>query len=195
MFADVRSAVTGLVKLWRGEDGYRPYFDVSAQGVVASFRAAILGLPLFILAGYANGQVARSITPPDRDMPTVTLVGTLIFYIMLWGIFPLVARFLTRALDKPEAWAPWLVVHNWTFLVLLGLQAVVAGVGTFGGVFEALWALGGFAVLTFAVFVHWRAATAAFDDFPPLACLGLALGPMVANGVAGSLIRAAFTAN
>ncbi|MGE5147173.1 MAG: hypothetical protein ACM3N5_10510 [Candidatus Eiseniibacteriota bacterium] len=96
-----------LVRLDRSAIGY---FDATVQGLWRSFFAAVLALPL----DFSIMMLARSEPLPD-DVLHYGL-AYLIFYALSWLVWPLLALYLARALDRADALPLYVTAHNWAQL-------------------------------------------------------------------------------
>lgn len=176
LIGEANAALGGVAKMLAFRPGWKQSFDVSADGVVRSFAAAVLAMPAFaLLVASANHFIAEhpaiQAEAPDAGF---TLAEAIAQYVRLWLVFPLSAYLTCRLMNLGPAFAPWLVVHNWAVLGLILVQtffyalyaAGLADGGSLGAVL-ALYQLG-------RLYVHWRVAHGA-----------LGVGPAAAAGAAG----------
>ena len=120
MLSDARSGLAGVVRLLFGQPGYHAHFDVSAGGVARSFSAALIALPLaFVTTGLANAIIAA-----DAQGRPMGATQVLTRWALMWAYFPLLAAGVARLVGRPERFAPWVVVHNWTHLLIVAIQIV-----------------------------------------------------------------------
>lgn len=159
--------------------GWRAGFDVSGDGLVRSFLAAALAVPLFILSIVGQNRIYGSLAETEAAANPVGLPQGVILYLCLWIYFPIVARVFTRAFHIEESFAPWVVVHNWTVLFLLCIQGGLGALVLVGALTPAVYLdLGGFYFL-FAIYAHSRAAVGALNAPWPLAIGAACCGVLV----------------
>ncbi len=114
--AEIGSAVYGAWRLaWFDPNGMR-FFDRSIEGFWRSFRVALLAAPVSALL-------------IGLDLSTMkvgggwfrVLVGESIAYVIGWVAFPLLAYYLTEAIDRRAQYLGFIVAYNWSTVVQLGL--------------------------------------------------------------------------
>lgn len=173
VFADAAAALRGLTRLLGFKPDWRGYFDISVDGVVRSFGAALLALPayaLFVLA--ANYFVAGNAPQTEAYY---TAFEAALSYLRIWIVFPLVAAFVTVVLGVKHRFAAWLVVHNWTVFALLHVFTLFFVLYAAGLADAAALALMVQFYQLARLLVHWR-----------VACAALQLGPL--QGAAAAAI-------
>lgn len=107
-----------------GKPDFPSFFDVTPAGVVRSYSAAIVGLPVYALIIAAQVHAAAAIGQPlPAEDPTLLRSG--LTYAYIWMSFPLVAPVLARLAGRGQVFPAWLAVHNWSVLFLLLLQSTV----------------------------------------------------------------------
>lgn len=177
LIGEARSAMAGLGKLLSFREGWRAHFNITPDGVARSFGAVLLAIPAFALFTLAaNYYVA--VNAPDRS-PGYELLDSLVSYLRIWGVFPIVAAGVAIVLNLTGRYAAWLVVHNWAVFALLYLTALLFALYAAGLANAAMLAL----LLQFysvgRLFVHWR-----------IACAALQVGPVTGAAAAGIPILA-----
>jgi hypothetical protein len=121
---EVRLALVGAWRLALGDRQGLAWFDLSQEGFWRSFRAAVLGYPLYLillllLIGDAEWQRSGSFR--------VLAVET-IDYVIGWVAFPLAMLPITRRLGREHRFFAFMTVYNWCQLpelmlfVLVGLE-------------------------------------------------------------------------
>lgn len=158
---DTIYAFVGLKRLVSFQDNWRECFDVSADGVLRSFWAAALAIPVFVYvgAGFAHmGAELGAVRPPSR------LWLDIVEYARIWLVFPIVAALISLYFSRSAFLSVWLVVHNWAVLALFSIQAIVVTI-YLSGVLPMGAALA-FFVLPYHFIrlgLHWRVATASLN--------------------------------
>lgn len=123
-FAHVKEALTGVVHMLLGRDDFHGRFDVSPRGVGASFAAAILALPFTGFAVLVENALARATANQLEPVEPYSLAFIAARWALLWLYFPVLAAIVTMILGRTQAFAPWVVVRNWTHLFAAMIQLV-----------------------------------------------------------------------
>lgn len=105
-FAGAIIALQGMFRLLTFQPDWERYFDMSLGGLRASFGAAIFTLPLLVLFIACQQYMGG-----DPDFGQYLLI-----YIMMWISFPLTAAGVTLVSQRQDAYVPWVVLHNWSFM-------------------------------------------------------------------------------
>jgi hypothetical protein len=122
------SALTGALRLARGDPRGLAYFDPSEAGFWHSFRAGMLGYPFYLILLAFPIEIGPV---PDLDPWTVIAVET-IHYVISWVAFPLLMLPLVDWLRRGDRYFGFMVAYNWCQLPQMALFAVVALVGGAG---------------------------------------------------------------
>jgi hypothetical protein len=109
-------AVRGLSLLARFDARGLEYFDRSIQGFWRSFQVAVLVAPVH---AFVLGTVLPSFEPTVSWQQILIIV--IVFYIINWFIYPVVAFEICRILKKEAEYVGFIAVYNW--LALLGAAA------------------------------------------------------------------------
>jgi len=127
-WAEARLALTGALRLARGDPRGLACFDPSEDGFWHSFRAAVICYPLYLILlafPIELGQV------PEVDAFRVLAVET-IHYVISWVAFPLLMLPLVDWLRRGDRYFGFMVAYNWCQLPQMALFAAVALVGGAG---------------------------------------------------------------
>src|SRR3984885_633972 len=127
-WAEARLALTGALRLARGDPRGLACFDPSEDGFWHSFRAAVICYPLYLILlafPIELGQV------PEVDAFRVLAVET-IHYVISWVAFPLLMLPLVDWLQRGTRYFGFMVAYNWCQLPQMALFAAVALVGGAG---------------------------------------------------------------
>lgn len=187
LVAQLRRGAGGVYALMAFRPDWRSYFDVSFNGMTASFTAAIVSLPAFILTVAASNHFIAA-TPELADAgASIGLWGAIGQYARIWLVFPVVAFAVVWVMGLKTGLAAWITVHNWAVAALLHIQALIWALYA-AGIFDvnALSAMLGFyQVLRLAV--HWRVAAGAmglhWSISAGAACIPLVVDAILVYGV------------
>ena len=165
-------AAWGLMALVRGRPDWALGFDPSARGFVRSFLAQVLALPFYLLAA---AMVARVQAP---DGGSVTLWASALSDMMDVIAYPLVVAAFARPLRIGAGYSGFIVVVNWSSLLLSALQAVFSLAALFGREGFAVFGTAVLVLFALSVFIIWRAAreTLTPELAPALLMVVLAVG-------------------
>jgi hypothetical protein len=109
--AEIREALAGVVRLWRGDAAGFQGFDRSLDGFWRSYTAALLGLPAHALLLLANrGNVAAPIDSAHD------IVIEAIAYVLTWIAYPLVMLAVCDRLGRASRFFDYMVPYNWATL-------------------------------------------------------------------------------
>ena len=128
VWAEVWVALTGALRLARGDrDGLR-CFDPSEQGFWRSFRAAALCYPLYLIL-LAFPIELGDVPQPD---PWRVLAVETIHYVISWVAFPLMMLPLVDWLQRGDRFFGFMVAYNWCQVpqtVVFAAIALAGGIG------------------------------------------------------------------
>jgi hypothetical protein len=107
--AEIRAALHGLFRLARFDRGGLAYFDRTDDGFWRSFTAYLLAYP---------GYMWIAVMQTRGDGPSsARVIAETLGYVVVATLFPLVATWLTRLLDRRERLFDYLVPYNWSILI------------------------------------------------------------------------------
>lgn len=130
-------------------------FAPTPQEALASFRAALVCLPVFLLL-----RTLAAAEPALPIIPWRALVADLIAYVCSWAGFALASMLLAEAMGKRDLWPRMIAAWNWSNVVqygVLGALSLPMLLGATGVLTDAL----GLAGLGYAVWLQWFAARSA----------------------------------
>ena len=182
-WAEARLALTGALRLARGDRGGLACFDRSLDGFWRSFRAAAIAYPLYLVLLTMRVSVAEW----QRSGGLQIVIVETIAYVIAWVAFPLVMLAVTRWINRAHRFFDFMVAYNWCQVPQSALFVLV-GIASESGM---LGARGGYGILFLAVMVYeWYIARIALDTnfFAALliVLVDLVLSVLISN-VAGSL--------
>src|SRR5882757_1850040 len=101
------------------------YFARGEAAFWRSFRAAIILYPVFL--------IMLALRPGDPESPggewgRVLLVET-IGYVISWTAFPLMMLPITRFLGREQLWLDFMIVYNWSQILLAGPFLLASALG------------------------------------------------------------------
>ncbi len=131
-WAEVRWAMTGCLRLARGDRRGLEYFDRSLDGFWRSFMSACLSYPFFLIlltmrVGLADWKAAGGLP--------IILIET-IGYVISWTAFPLIMLSVLRWIGREHRFFDFMVPYNWCQLpqsilfVMIGLQSESGALGS-----------------------------------------------------------------
>ncbi|MBN9000167.1 MAG: hypothetical protein J0H54_12500 [Rhizobiales bacterium] len=118
------AAIAGAVELFLGRREGLGRFDFSFEGFWRSFGAAVYALPLyaFVIAGEWS-LVAAAPKPPALSL---LIAARLADFVLDFAAMPAALALLARPLGISRSYAPYIVVRNWSTLVVLAPQAAIS---------------------------------------------------------------------
>ena len=127
MIPSTRDIVYGFFGAWRLahlDRGGMAYFDATVSGFWKSFFAAALVAPIYIVF------VALDMSEQVYDAgPLRVFLIHLLTYSMSWTVFPVIVHPICQAIDRDEAYVPYIVALNWgmaiQFLVYLPVAIIL----------------------------------------------------------------------
>jgi len=179
LFIEARRALTGVLMMLALKPDFRDQFDISAPGVIRSFAAALIAIPIIAFTTASHNLLAAE----NAGLEPFTVMFQVARFIAQWGYFPLLAVAFTRLIQRPEGLAPWIVFHNWTHLFILAIQMIPMAL-LITGPTQIVPVLIQLSVLIF-VYAYARAAVVSLNVSLPVA-----LGAGAANLMTALLINA-----
>lgn len=178
--AEIRAGVAGTYALVAFKPDWQRHFDVSVDGFIGSFKAALYALPAFILLMLsANHYLAGEANAPAAK---ISLGEAALQYARIWLIFPVLAFVIVKLLGLKTGFSAWVVVHNWAVFVLLHVQALIWALNAAGiANAQVLATLIAFYQIA-RLFVHWRVAAGALG-LPWGLAAGVACIPLVVDAL------------
>ena len=114
--SEIGPALYGAWRLARFDANGMRYFDRSLEGFWRSFRVALLAAPFTALLIALNLSHAKFGGGWFR-----ILAGESIAYVIGWVAFPLLAYYLTDAIDRRAQYLGFIVAYNWSTLIQLAV--------------------------------------------------------------------------
>ena len=108
-WAEVRWAMTGCLRLARGDRRGLEYFDRSLDGFWRSFMSAFLSYPFFLIL--LTMRVSLADWKAAGGLPII-LIET-IGYVISWVAFPLIMLSVLRWIGREHRFFDFMVPYNW----------------------------------------------------------------------------------
>ena len=126
--AEARLALTGALKLARGDARGLAYFAPTEEGFWHSFRAGVLCYPLYLILLSFPIQLGGA----DKiDTGRVLTVET-IHFVISWVAFPLLMLPLVDRLRRSDRYFGFMTAYNWCQVPQTAVFATVALLGALG---------------------------------------------------------------
>ena len=184
-WAEVRWAMTGCLRLARGDRRGLEYFDRSLDGFWRSFMSAFLSYPFFLIL--LTMRVSLADWKAAGGLP-ILLIET-IGYVISWVAFPLIMLSVLRWIGREHRFFDFMVPYNWCQLpqsilfVVIGLQSESEALGS--SLSQILEFAAAIAVLVY----EWYIARVALETSAAAAALvvlvDLVLGVVVTRAAGG----------
>jgi len=126
--AEAWLALTGALRLARGDANGLAYFDASEQGFWQSFRAGALCYPLYLILLAFPIEIGT----PEQIDPLRQLVVETIHYVISWVAFPLLMLPVVDRLQRNDRFFGFMVAYNWCQLPQMVVFTMVALAGAAG---------------------------------------------------------------
>jgi hypothetical protein len=128
-WVEARLALTGTLRLARGDRGGMACFDRSLDGFWRSFRAAVISYPLYLVLLAMRVSVAEWQASGGWRIVMVETIG----YVIAWVAFPLLMLNVVRWIGRAHRFFDFMVPYNWCQVPQSALFVVV-GLVSAGGV-------------------------------------------------------------
>ncbi|AWZ03084.1 hypothetical protein RHODOSMS8_03583 [Rhodobiaceae bacterium] len=188
---EIINAFIGAWKIARRDPSALSHFDFSADAFWRSFAAFIFATPFYLVFISAEWRMIG-----DADIVvTNSLLGytTIEFlsYVAFWVLYPLSMVFICRRLNLTHQFAPYIIVFNWSSVLVAVLLAPPYVLYSFGIATIETSAFLILLVFVTALLYHWQIAVTAFRTTSATAAgivaFEVALGFMI-NMVASSFL-------
>ena len=124
-WVELQLALTGCLRLARGDRGGLSCFDRSLDGFWRSFRAAVICYPLYLVLLAMRVSVAEWQTSGGWRIVMAETIG----YVVAWVAFPLLMLNVVRWIGREHRFFEFMVPYNWcqvpqsALFVLVGLES------------------------------------------------------------------------
>jgi hypothetical protein len=156
-WAEAQLALTGALRLARGDRAGMAYLNISIGGFWRSFHAAVLCYPLYLILIAFPAAGAHAVRPDNFD----GLVVETIHYVVSWVAFPLLILPLTDWLGRSNRFVAFMVAYNWCQVPVTVLFTAVALAGGSGLLPVEAAALADLAAAVAALVYEWYIARVA----------------------------------
>ncbi len=188
---EIINALIGAWKIARRDPTALSHFDFSADAFWRSFAAFIFAMPFYLVFISAEWRMIGE----AEVVVTNTLLGyttiELLSYVAFWVLYPVSMVFLCRTLSLTQNFAPYIIVYNWSSVLVAVLLAPPYVLYSFGIASIETAAFLILLVFVTALLYRWQIAVTVFRTTPALAAgivaFELALGFLI-NLVASSFL-------
>jgi hypothetical protein len=184
-WAEVRWAMTGCLRLARGDRRGLEYFDRSLDGFWRSFMSAFLSYPFFLILLTMRVSLADWKSAGGLPILLIETIG----YVISWVAFPLIMLSVLRWIGREHRFFDFMVPYNWCQLpqsilfVVIGLQSESEALGS------SLSQILEFAAAVAVLVYEWYIARVALETSAAAAALvvlvDLVLGVVVTRAAGG----------
>ena len=178
-------ALSGALRLARGDRGGLACFDRSHDGFWRSFRAAAITYPLYLMLLTMRVSVAEWQLSGGWRIVIVETIG----YVIAWVAFPLIMLAVTRRIGRAHRFFDFMVPYNWCQLPQSALFVLV-GIGSESGILSHRAGASLDIIIAIATLIYeWFIARVALDTTGSTAAfvvVDLVLGVFI-NRIAGGL--------
>ncbi len=130
---EILGGVYGAYRLARLDPQGMAYFDLSRAGMVHSFFAYVLALPVLVLERITATNIT---TLPESLAAILTIQG--LAYVILCLVFPVFAYWVAQLIDAEERYPALLVAYNWAVAIQAAVLLIPILLGAAGWVPEAV---------------------------------------------------------
>lgn len=109
----------------RDTDGYR-YFNNTAEGFWRSFAAILVIAPLILILSQIDIELQIQLAEERNEVvaPTIDYGRLIVVMILEWIAFPVAMVFVARALDLSHRYAGYIIVYNWSSILITAALSV-----------------------------------------------------------------------
>ncbi len=187
---EIINAFIGAWKIARRDPTALSHFEFSADAFWRSFAAFIFALPFYLVFISAEWRmISEAEVVVTNTVFSYTIVD-LLSYVAFWIVYPVSMVFLCRALNLTQNFAPYIIVYNWSSVLVAALVAPPYVLYSFGIASLETTAFLILLVFMTALLYRWQIAVTVFRTTPALAAGIVAFE--VALGFVINLIASAF---
>ncbi len=166
---EIINAFIGAWKIARRDPTALSHFEFSADAFWRSFAAFIFALPFYLVFISAEWRMISEAELVVTNTVFGYTIVDLLSYVAFWVLYPLSMVFLCRTLNLTQNFAPYIIVYNWSSVLVAALVAPPYVLYSFG-----LASLETTAFLILLVFItallyRWQIAVTVFRTTPALA--------------------------
>jgi len=176
-WAEAQLALTGTLRLARGDRGALACFNATEEGFWRSFRAAVLCYPMFLILlafpiELGDGAVDRSLS---------YFVVETVRFVIAWTAFPLIALPLADWLGRGNRYLLFMTTYNWCQVPQTVAFTAVTLLGAIGALPAEGVVLGDLVVGIGALVYEWYISRVALAVSGPLAGLVIVIDVILAT--------------
>ncbi len=181
---EILGGVYGAYRLARLDPRGMSYFDLSRAGMVHSFFAYVIALPVLAL----ERVTATNITALPESALTI-LVIQILAYVNLCLLFPILAYLIARLIDAEERYPDLLVAYNWAVVIQAAVLLIPISLGATAWVPEPVVDGIGAAVSIMLLLYVWYVIRTAFQ-ISGFAAAGMVLADVFLTQILVALVDA-----
>jgi len=164
---EMRFALSGTLRLARGDATALSCFVASNDGFWRSFRAAAICYPLYLLLVAYRITIAQVEAVGEGRILAIETIA----YVISWAAYPLLMLPLSRWLDRENRFLLFMVAYNWSQVPQTVLFVVVGTFGISGLLPQSAGTTLDFAAAVAALVYAWYIARVALSTSGGQACL------------------------
>ncbi len=172
-------AIVGSFHILRGRTGgdVWSWFNLTDSGFWRSFGAFVFAAPIYLWASRL-GIPAEIETQAQKSVAGAALLEGLLVLALQWIAWPVVMVFVARALDLSREYGRYIIVYNWSTVLVLLMQVPPMALYHYGLVSQQGAGFLSIFSLAFALFLRWQTARIALSA-PAMTAIMLVLLDMV----------------
>ncbi|MEQ9519371.1 MAG: hypothetical protein RLN89_08015 [Parvibaculum sp.] len=121
---EIISVIIGAVKVAQRDQTALNHFDLSADGFWRSFTAILYALPFYFIFITASWRMGQEADVTLASSLTTYATSELLTYGVMWVLYPLAIAGITRATNLTQSFAPYVIVYNWSSLLIAALMVL-----------------------------------------------------------------------
>lgn len=169
------SALRGSWRLFLRDTGGFEDFNLSVGGFWRSFAVIIAVAPFYLYAVMVQNGIQLPDQPPSEPV-SINLAA--IGLVAQWFAWPLVMAIIARFAGLARNYARYIVVYNWSAILVMAIQMVPVLLLTQGEALFGLATLVFFVIYAVVLYYRWYIAQTALDATPAMAW-ALVIGDLV----------------
>lgn len=166
---EIINAFIGAWKIARRDPGALSHFDFSADAFWRSFAAFIFAFPFYLVFISTEWRMIAD----ANIVVTNSLLGytfiELLSYMAFWTLYPLSMVFICRTANLTQNFAPYIIVYNWSSVLVAVLLAPPYVLYSFGVASIETAAFLILLVFVTALLYRWQIAVSVFRTVPVIA--------------------------
>ena len=165
----INEIVSALIGSWRivlRDVRALDYFEHSIAAFWRSFTVFLLAAPLYLMAVSAQWRLTAEAGMPVPDDFFLYALIELTAYAVTWAAFPLAMLYAARALGLTAHYVSYIIVYNWSSLLIVGLTAPLYGLYNIGVIDASGIIITSLFILVAELWYRWQMASMIFKSRP-----------------------------